>query len=183
MKLLIALCFVALVGLSLAQGTLYPNGCIWIEGRCAYGCEDGTHDYTTGCDYVTPEATCDNPNPVPDIDAGEVCDYTACYCNSPTVRDTTTNKCVRLEDCPKKEEEKKEVEKKEEEKKEVEKKDEEKKGVEKKDEEKKGVEKKEEEKKDVEKKEGEKKDVEKKEDDKKEVEKKEGEKKDVEKKE
>ncbi|XP_045779575.1 UPF0329 protein ECU05_1680/ECU11_0050-like [Maniola jurtina] len=130
----------------------------------AYQCEEGTHDFTTGCGYVTPEATCDNPNPVTDT-SGEVCDYTACYCDSPTVRDTTTDKCVRLEDCPKKEE-KKDVEKKEE-KKDEEKKEEEKKGVEKKgekkDEEKKEVENKEEEKKYEEKKEEEKKDVEKKE--------------------
>nr|XP_034835728.1 uncharacterized protein LOC117992178 [Maniola hyperantus] len=80
--------------------------------------EEGTHDYTTGCGYVTPEATCDNPNPVTDT-SGKVCDYTACYCDSPTVRDTATDKCVRLEDCPKKEEEKKDAEKKEEEKEDI----------------------------------------------------------------
>ncbi|XP_034835729.1 uncharacterized protein [Maniola hyperantus] len=126
MKMLIALCFVALVGLSLAQQSLYPNGCIWIEGRCAYGCEEGTHDYTTGCGPVSPEPTCDIPIPVVDT-SSIVCDFSACYCNPPTVRDTTTDKCVRLEDCPEKDAAKKEIEKKEAEKKEVEKKEEEKK--------------------------------------------------------
>lgn len=65
-------------------------------------CEEGTHAYTTGCDYKMPEATCDNPNPVKET-RGKICDFTACYCDPPTVRDTTTKKCVKLEDCPKKE--------------------------------------------------------------------------------
>ncbi|XP_045779516.1 uncharacterized protein LOC123877045 isoform X2 [Maniola jurtina] len=107
MKLLIALCFVAIIGLSFAETKTYSRGCIYILGRCSRECEEGTHAYAIGCGHMTPEATCDNPNPVADT-RGMICDYSACYCDPPTVRDTATNKCVPLEECPKKEGPKKE---------------------------------------------------------------------------
>ncbi|CAH2095622.1 unnamed protein product [Euphydryas editha] len=62
-------------------------------------CEAGTYSYTTGCDVKTPEPTCADPNPKPE--EGIICDYTACYCNPPTVRHPVSNKCVPLEECPK----------------------------------------------------------------------------------
>ncbi|KAJ8711948.1 hypothetical protein PYW08_008902 [Mythimna loreyi] len=100
MKVLIVLCFLVLVALSSCK----PQGreCYYIEGRCVKECEEGTHSYTTGCGPLTPEATCDNPNPI--TGRGDICDYSDCYCNAPTVRDTVSGKCVKLEDCPKKEE-------------------------------------------------------------------------------
>ncbi|CAH2095623.1 unnamed protein product [Euphydryas editha] len=64
-------------------------------------CEEGTYSYTTGCGALTPEATCADPNPKPDTDGGSICDYSACYCNPPTVRHPESNKCVPLEECPK----------------------------------------------------------------------------------
>ncbi|XP_050355090.1 uncharacterized protein LOC126776537 [Nymphalis io] len=99
MKSVIILCVLAFVGLSLAE-SLYPRGCIYALGKCVRECEVGTHAYTTGCGALTPEATCDNPNPVADNRAA-ICDYSACYCDPPTVRDTTSGKCVKQEDCPK----------------------------------------------------------------------------------
>jgi hypothetical protein len=66
-------------------------------------CPEGTHAYTTGCSQKMPEATCDVPNPVKE--KAIICDYSACYCNAPTVRDKTTGKCVPLDQCPKKKEE------------------------------------------------------------------------------
>ncbi|XP_045779517.1 uncharacterized protein LOC123877046 [Maniola jurtina] len=101
MKFLVAICLIVLVGLSLAKDLFHPRGCIWKEGLCIRDCEEGTHEeYKILCYYFTPEPTCDNPNPVPDTELK--CDRSACYCDAPTVRDTATNKCVRLEDCPKK---------------------------------------------------------------------------------
>lgn len=63
-------------------------------------CEEGTHGYTPGCGPITPEATCDEPQPK--SENGETCDYSGCYCDPPTVRDTASGKCVALEKCPKK---------------------------------------------------------------------------------
>ncbi|KAJ8709388.1 hypothetical protein PYW07_009214 [Mythimna separata] len=105
MKVLVALCVLTIVTLSysspLTQECYYDD-----RGLCSGFCEEGTHSYTTGCGPVTPEATCDNPNPI--AGKGDVCDYSDCYCNAPTVRDTVSGKCVNLEDCPKKEEKKEE---------------------------------------------------------------------------
>ncbi|CAH0731351.1 unnamed protein product, partial [Brenthis ino] len=103
MKSLVIVCVLALVGLSIAEFDPYPNGCIYVEGRCVGGCEEGTHAYATGCEVLTPEPTCENPEPKEDSDE-MICDFTACYCNAPTVRDTVSNKCVPLEDCPKSQE-------------------------------------------------------------------------------
>ncbi|XP_023943406.2 uncharacterized protein LOC112049659 [Bicyclus anynana] len=103
MKLLFVLSLVALVGLSLADTKTHNRGCIYIMGRCYRECEEGTHSYGTGCGYLLPEATCDNPTPELDK-RGKICDFSACYCDPPTVRDSATNKCVALEDCPKKKE-------------------------------------------------------------------------------
>lgn len=64
-------------------------------------CPVGTHSYTTGCSPRTPEPTCEEPNPV--AEDYDICDYSDCYCDAPTVRDTVSKKCVELEDCPKKE--------------------------------------------------------------------------------
>ncbi|KOB78133.1 putative protease inhibitor 4 [Operophtera brumata] len=63
-------------------------------------CPEGTHAYTTNCRPMTPEATCDEPNPV--MGKYDVCDYSSCYCDHPTVRDTASNMCVKQEECPKK---------------------------------------------------------------------------------
>ncbi|CAH2095626.1 unnamed protein product [Euphydryas editha] len=99
MKSFSILCLFALVGLTLARGPPYPRGCIYVNGRCQRECEPGTHAYTTGCHPKTPEPTCAEPNPQPE--RASICDFTACYCDSPTVRNTETNKCVPLEECPK----------------------------------------------------------------------------------
>ncbi|CAH0731349.1 unnamed protein product, partial [Brenthis ino] len=103
MKSLVILCVLALVGLSIAGTNPYPRGCIYILGHCYKGCEEGTHGYSTGCGYLTPEPTCENPEPQEDT-RGKICDYSACYCDAPTVRDTVSKKCVPLEECPKNEE-------------------------------------------------------------------------------
>ncbi|KAH9642566.1 hypothetical protein HF086_011159 [Spodoptera exigua] len=66
-------------------------------------CEVGTHAYTTGCGPLIPEPTCDEPSPV--AGKGMICDYSSCYCDVPTVRDTVSGKCVPLDQCPKKKEE------------------------------------------------------------------------------
>ncbi|CAG5056778.1 unnamed protein product [Parnassius apollo] len=78
------------------------HGCIYVNGKCFKECEEGTISYTPGCTHLTKEATCDEPNPQPDT-RGHVCDFSSCYCAPPTVRNTVTNKCVPLEECPKKE--------------------------------------------------------------------------------
>ncbi|KAJ8711947.1 hypothetical protein PYW08_008901 [Mythimna loreyi] len=99
MKIILALCVLSIVALVNAK----PSGCRFGPwGRCVEQCPDGTHSYSSGCRPLVPEATCDNPNPV----AGQapLCDYSACYCDAPTVRDSTTGRCVQLEECPKKEE-------------------------------------------------------------------------------
>ncbi|XP_038221235.1 uncharacterized protein LOC119839109 [Zerene cesonia] len=99
MKLLIAACLFAVVGLSLADTVLYPRGCIYALGKCVRECEVGTHAYTTGCGVLKPEPTCDDPNPA--AGKGIICDYSACYCDPPTVKDKISGKCLLLEDCPK----------------------------------------------------------------------------------
>ncbi|KAL0868235.1 hypothetical protein ABMA27_007768 [Loxostege sticticalis] len=100
MKSLVVLCVLALAGLALADTKTHSRGCIYILGKCAHECEEGTHAYTTGCSPKTPEPTCAEPNPVAEKHA--ICDYSACYCDPPTVRDTVSNKCVPLDKCPKK---------------------------------------------------------------------------------
>nr|XP_026500175.1 uncharacterized protein LOC113403794 [Vanessa tameamea] len=100
MKSIMIWCILTFVGLTLAETSLYPRGCIYVMGRCHRECEVGTHAYTTGCGFLTPEATCDNPAPVVN-ENGKICDYSACYCDPPTVRDTISGKCVQKEDCPK----------------------------------------------------------------------------------
>ncbi|XP_013165989.1 PREDICTED: uncharacterized protein LOC106116645 [Papilio xuthus] len=76
---------------------LHPRGCIYIDGICQEDCELGTHAYTTGCGHLTPEPTCAEPHPKPR--RGRICDYSACYCDPPTVRDPKTKKCVQLHEC------------------------------------------------------------------------------------
>ncbi|CAB3233137.1 unnamed protein product [Arctia plantaginis] len=100
MKLLLVLCFFAFATFCFAYPQQHLRGCIYIEGKCFEECEEGTHDYTPGCGPITPEATCDEPHPK--TGDGEVCDYSSCYCDSPTVRETVSGKCVRLDECPKK---------------------------------------------------------------------------------
>ncbi|CAF4880862.1 unnamed protein product [Pieris macdunnoughi] len=99
MKLLIAISFLSVVGICLANTVLYPRGCIYVMGRCYRECEVGTRAYTTGCGKLMPEPTCDVPDP--EEGQGNVCDYSACYCESPTVRHKPSGKCMLLEDCPK----------------------------------------------------------------------------------
>ncbi|XP_041982847.1 uncharacterized protein LOC121735917 [Aricia agestis] len=96
----VIVCVLALVGLALAGTDLHPRGCIYINGKCDRDCEVGTRAYTTGCGYLTPEATCEEPHPVTD-QRGHVCDYSACYCEPGMVRHTPTKTCVKLEDCEK----------------------------------------------------------------------------------
>nr|AAV91426.1 putative protease inhibitor 4 [Lonomia obliqua] len=102
MKYLVFFFVLALVGLPTTTPTgTHSRGCIYILGRCSSECPVGTHGYATGCGRKMPEATCDAPNPV--LEEGIICDYSACYCDPPTVRDTVSNKCVSPNDCPKKE--------------------------------------------------------------------------------
>ncbi|XP_012545522.1 uncharacterized protein LOC105841582 [Bombyx mori] len=77
----------------------YHRGCMFIFGNCTRHCEVGTHVYTNDCGPFMPEATCDVPVPVQETHS--VCDFSACYCDPGTVRDTKTKKCVKLEDCSK----------------------------------------------------------------------------------
>ncbi|XP_026749490.1 uncharacterized protein LOC113510237 [Galleria mellonella] len=100
MKCLFYLCAFVLVGLALGDTKLRSRGCIYALGRCVRECEEGTHGYAVGCDFITPEPTCEEPKPVKDTRAGLICDFSACYCDPPTVRDTKTKKCVPLEECP-----------------------------------------------------------------------------------
>ncbi|KAJ8709386.1 hypothetical protein PYW07_009212 [Mythimna separata] len=98
MKFAIILCVFALVALSAGKPKF--KRCIYVNGRCFKECEPGTYSYGTGCGPLTPEPTCDEPNPV--AGRGNVCDFSACYCSPPTVREPNSRKCVKLEDCPKK---------------------------------------------------------------------------------
>ncbi|KAJ2954905.1 hypothetical protein O0L34_g3228 [Tuta absoluta] len=107
MKVFVFMCVVALAGLSAADeeptsGAIPTQrsgrGCIYILGRCVRECEEGTHAYALGCGYKTPEATCEVPHPEPET--AMLCDYSACYCDEPTVRDTTTGRCVPRDQCP-----------------------------------------------------------------------------------
>ncbi|KOB76001.1 putative protease inhibitor 4 [Operophtera brumata] len=99
MKLFV-LCLLWFVALSMSKP--HSRGCLYILGRCVEECPVGTHAYATGCSPVTPEATCDEPKPV--MSKYAVCDYSSCHCDSPTVRDNVSNKCVKLEECPEKKE-------------------------------------------------------------------------------
>ncbi|XP_021198121.3 serine protease inhibitor 3 isoform X1 [Helicoverpa armigera] len=99
MKVLIGLCVLVFVAVSYSKPHS-SRGCLYILGNCYKECEEGTHAYTTGCGPKTPEATCDNPTP--QAEKAIICDYSACYCDPPTVRDTASGKCVRREECPKK---------------------------------------------------------------------------------
>ncbi|CAG9568356.1 unnamed protein product [Danaus chrysippus] len=66
---------------------------------CLGECDEGTHAYTIGCGYLEPEPTCEDPHP--SIDQGIlICDFMACYCDSPTVRNKLIGKCVPLDECP-----------------------------------------------------------------------------------
>ncbi|CAG9789482.1 unnamed protein product [Diatraea saccharalis] len=47
------------------------------------------------------EPSCDNPT-VHDLDVPGACDIPQCFCNTPTIRDTATGKCVEPSKCPKK---------------------------------------------------------------------------------
>ncbi|CAB3233133.1 unnamed protein product [Arctia plantaginis] len=100
MKVLVAICVLALVALSSAKPQLHPRGCITVLRKCQRECEEGTHAYAPGCGPKTSEATCDEPNPKEERVI--ICDYSACYCDPPTVRDTVSGKCVTLDQCPKK---------------------------------------------------------------------------------
>ncbi|CAG9575819.1 unnamed protein product [Danaus chrysippus] len=63
-------------------------------------CEEGTHAYAVTNGYLKPERTCDNPEP--QMNKSQIYyDFSSCYCDFPTVRDTNTNKCVTLDNCTK----------------------------------------------------------------------------------
>ncbi|XP_047992119.1 uncharacterized protein LOC125230889 isoform X2 [Leguminivora glycinivorella] len=68
---------------------------------CPIKCPPGTYRYDTGCDYLQPEPTCKNPRPAKETEY-QICDYQACYCSPPTVRNEETKQCVELCDCPRK---------------------------------------------------------------------------------
>ncbi|CAB3233141.1 unnamed protein product [Arctia plantaginis] len=76
----------------------HSRGCKKINGLCVKECEEGTYNYTPGCGPITPEATCNNPYPVPQN--VKKCDYSECYCDPPTVRDRRSGKCMTREKCP-----------------------------------------------------------------------------------
>ncbi|CAH2237073.1 jg17249 [Pararge aegeria aegeria] len=100
MILVVALCFVALVGS--APSVPEDRECIYDDrGLCMGYCPEGTYSYTPGCGPITEEPTCDNLQPV--ASDYDVCDLSDCYCKPPTVRDTASKKCVPLEECPDKE--------------------------------------------------------------------------------
>ncbi|VVC88196.1 unnamed protein product [Leptidea sinapis] len=61
-------------------------------------CEVGTRAYTTGCSKLKPEPSCEDPNP-PEL-PGNICDFSACYCEPPTLRNKLTKECVAPEKCP-----------------------------------------------------------------------------------
>ncbi|CAK1545418.1 unnamed protein product [Leptosia nina] len=98
MKFIIAFGILTVVGLTLADTVLYPRGCIYALGRCIRECEEGTRAYTTGCGPLKPEPTCEEPDPVEG--KGIICDYSACYCEPPTVRHADSGKCMLIEECP-----------------------------------------------------------------------------------
>ncbi|XP_061725269.1 uncharacterized protein LOC133531154 [Cydia pomonella] len=84
------------VGLALAKPAGDEDnsrGCIM--GSCPLKCPPGTYRYAVGCDYLLPEPTCKNPRPVKETKF-QICDFQACYCSPPTVRNEETNQCVRL---------------------------------------------------------------------------------------
>ncbi|KAI5638172.1 hypothetical protein NE865_09118 [Phthorimaea operculella] len=92
MKLLFSFCIVLVLSYVAAQ-----KPCT--DFYCGPPCADDEYLYSTGCSYKQIEPTCENPNPGKDMRA-QLCDYSKCYCKSPKVRDTTTNQCVCVEDCP-----------------------------------------------------------------------------------
>ncbi|CAG9130960.1 unnamed protein product [Plutella xylostella] len=99
MKLAVILGLAFLVALSMAAPqTNHSRGCYYINGRCVKDCEEGTHAYAVGCATVMSEPTCAQPTPA---SRGLICDFSACYCDAPTVRHEGTDKCVKLEDCDK----------------------------------------------------------------------------------
>ncbi|XP_026745108.1 uncharacterized protein LOC113506459 [Trichoplusia ni] len=98
MKFTLALFVLALVAMAYGKPQS-GRGCIYVMGRCFRECEVGTHAYTTGCGFKTPEPTCAEPNPQPETH--KICDYSACYCDEGTVRDPVTKQCVALENCTK----------------------------------------------------------------------------------
>ncbi|XP_075984708.1 uncharacterized protein LOC142982198 [Anticarsia gemmatalis] len=98
MKLLVVLSVLAIVAFANAKSPS-SRGCLYILGVCKRECEEGTHAYGSACPQPTkPEPTCEDPHPK-EINPG-YCDYSACYCDAPTVRDTISGKCVLLENCP-----------------------------------------------------------------------------------
>ncbi|XP_075984834.1 uncharacterized protein LOC142982294 [Anticarsia gemmatalis] len=99
MKYLGVLFIFILVGLSLAKP--HDRGCVHAFGKCYQDCPEGTHSYTPN--YSSPwhwEPTCKEPNPQVQT-SSQIFDYSACYCDPPTVRDQTTDTCVPLDKCPK----------------------------------------------------------------------------------
>nr|XP_021198120.2 uncharacterized protein LOC110381997 [Helicoverpa armigera] len=99
MKVFMSLLTLGLIALSYC--TPEPEECYYdSRGLCMGECEPGTYSYTSNCDQMMiPEPTCDTPTPQ---EEEAPCDYSACYCKAPTVRDTSSGKCVPLEQCPKK---------------------------------------------------------------------------------
>ncbi|CAB3224837.1 unnamed protein product [Arctia plantaginis] len=97
MKLLVVLCVLTFVALLSAKPDGYPRGCLYASGKCIRACEIGTYAYTTGCSQKTPEPNCYEPNPK--TEGPIVCNFSACYCEQPTVRDLITGQCVTLDEC------------------------------------------------------------------------------------
>ncbi|XP_011565174.3 uncharacterized protein LOC105394953 [Plutella xylostella] len=87
-----------LVAAAQTNYTDHPRGCIYDDsGHCMRECEEGTHSYGSGCGPVMSEPTCEQPTPK--VESGNTCDFSACYCDAPTVRHKASKKCVKLKDC------------------------------------------------------------------------------------
>ncbi|XP_050551189.1 uncharacterized protein LOC118275800 [Spodoptera frugiperda] len=85
MKTVFVLCVVA-VSVMMVQG----------QGIPIAKCAKGEHSVLY-CPQMA-EPSCDNPK-VHDMDFPGPCDIPQCFCDTPTVRNTKTGKCVKLADC------------------------------------------------------------------------------------
>ncbi|XP_077289053.1 uncharacterized protein LOC143913250 [Arctopsyche grandis] len=95
MKVFILLLIFALVAVAVS----HERGCLYSFGQCRYECPEGTRAYLSACRSPTwSERTCKEPEK---RDMGPICDLSRCDCDEPTVKDESSGKCVKLEDCPK----------------------------------------------------------------------------------
>ncbi|CAK1583897.1 unnamed protein product [Parnassius mnemosyne] len=83
-----------IISLSLLMAVAIIN--IHGQGIPIANCPPGEHSVLY-CPRMA-EPTCDNPT-VHKLPVGKACDVPDCFCNTPTVRDTKTKKCVNKLDC------------------------------------------------------------------------------------